>query len=910
MKNLHTLLKKISIVCMVFLFAFVLTACNKEKEPPYEELKIEDYRTYILADLFQVKAGIGDSISADVKAKVEEEYNKGVADINAAVDVKAALAAFDNAKAQIAEQIPLANGIYSFVGESNKEKTNITGILEQYAVNNGITGISLFENGGYVMYNPRVILGTENYITGYGFGNLAEGAITADLASENKTEWKRYWHQVSAADPGTANYFNDQGSEVSDFVSYFTASFYTNFMNKTKDGYDWVPELAKEKPTAVNPDKTGAATIWKFPVRTGKDGLKYTTFSTMESRKAFNNRPVELEDYETIFKVLLNERTKWFRGAELAGKKNNAIKGAKAYYEASKNNAEDFSKLGIKTFEEGGKEWFQVEFENPLSQFYAMYYISSNLYMPIPQSFLDLVTTDNFLGYNKNKTETPVDNSLSLGAYALERWDSGQQVVYKKNPNYVYADTKFKIPGIHTNILTAMSTDNEAGFKEFLAGNTDATGIPQTKLDAYKSDPRTRKTTGDSVFKLNVNATNEETWEYLFGENGVCCQTAKSDYWEVEPALSNKHFVKALSLAINRKEFAESRGSISSVDFLSSNYMSDPENGISYATTDAHKKAVAGILEDTEEGYNLELAREYFKIALKELEAQGKYTPGTKENPTVIKLEIAWMYPQHEKAFHNEIKQYFEDAFNYNTVSGGAYKLEVDFWVGATWDEVYYEKMMKGQYDLGFGSVSGDPLNPLAFFNILSSDQNISGNFTLNWGTDTNDPNADILVYKGERYSFDALWTAANSVGVVKDGANEVAIKQEMTKFDKQEDGSYNATIELTPTLPEETTVMDITNVVLCWYEGGQDGYKEEVMFDATAEANPNCTVEIKKTEKGGIEKVIIEIKFPKDLVDAYGGAMGIDVYYNNKLGVFENTGLYGSSYGEFPKVAAETPAA
>src|SRR5699024_3096502 len=96
-----------------------------------------------------------------------------------------------------------------------------------------------------------------------------------------------------------------------------------------------------------------------------------------------------------------------------------------------------------------------------------------------------------------------------------------------------------------------------------------------------------------------------------------------------------------------------------------------------------------------------------------------------------------------------------------DSVSGGKYKLDVVFEVGPTWDYVYYDKMMLGQFDIGFGSISGNPLDPLAFMNVLSSDPAISGSFTLNWGTDTNDPNAEILVYNGMRWSFDALYKAA-----------------------------------------------------------------------------------------------------------------------------------------------------
>ena len=871
----------------------------------FEELTVEDYKAYVLYDLTNVLASIGiDSLDAEVKAQVEQAYEAGLVAVNAAESYAAAQAAFEAAKAEMASKIPFADGLFSFVGLSGAEKTEILGLLEAYAVRNGITGISLFENGGYVMYSDRVVLGTENYIPGYGFGTLAEGSITADLANEENPAWKRYYHSINASDPGTANYLDDQGSEVSDFYGYFGASYFTTFMNSTKDGYDWVPELAKEKPVALDPDyaTTGMSKKWRFEVKTGADGLKYTTNSTKEDRASYNNRPVELEDYLTPFKLLLTKKNDYFRGSEMAGQKGaGAIKGAKAYYDGSADgyNAELWADVGLKVYEEAGKTYFEYEYNVPTDDFYSMYYIASSLYMPVPQSFLDLVTVENYLGYNADKTYTPVDNSLSLGAYALETWNAGQEVVYKKNPNYVFADTKYSTPGVHVNILTAAADDPEAGIKEFLAGNTDSSGIPQTKLAEYKNDPRTRHTTGDSNFKLNVNATDAETWEYLFGENGVVTQTPKAQYWEVEPALGNNHFVKALSLAINRVEFADARGSIASVDYLSSNYMSDPVNGISYSTTQAHKAAVAGLLDQTDGcGYNLELAREYFKVALAELEASGEYTRGTAENPKVIELEIAWQYPQHETNYHKEIEQYLETAFNDLSVSNGAYQLDVKFWVGESWSDVYYNKMMLGQFDLGFGSISGNSLNPLDFLSVLSSDQALSGGFTLNWGTDTNNVEADILVYNGMRWSFDALWQAANGQAIVVGGENTPAHVVELASHEENTDGTWTSVInvELAST---DLVSFEVTDLVVFWadYTSSADYFEESLMW--TAEDVLSGNVVVSEVSEEGV--ITITITSSAEIAAKYAGNMGFDVYFNESVGGAEATEGYASVYAAFP---------
>ena len=153
MKNL---LKKLSVICLGLTVALSLVACDQTDqggtETKREHVELSEYKEYIQSDFEDYEESIGDlSAYATLEAAVEAAYETGVASIDAATSIKGVQAALEQAKAEVAAAIPTANGIYSFTGLSNAEKTEILGLLEAYAVRNGITGISLFEDGGYVM---------------------------------------------------------------------------------------------------------------------------------------------------------------------------------------------------------------------------------------------------------------------------------------------------------------------------------------------------------------------------------------------------------------------------------------------------------------------------------------------------------------------------------------------------------------------------------------------------------------------------------------------------------------------------------------------------------------------------------------------------------------------------------------
>ena len=83
---------------------------------------------------------------------------------------------------------------------------------------------------------------------------------------------------------------------------------------------------------------------------------------------------------------MFNQANALYRGGEAANATGaSAIKGAKAYYEATAkakkgiltNEEADFSQVGVKAYEEEGKWYFEYELGAPVTMFYARYYISS-----------------------------------------------------------------------------------------------------------------------------------------------------------------------------------------------------------------------------------------------------------------------------------------------------------------------------------------------------------------------------------------------------------------------------------------------------------------------------------------------------------------------------------------------------
>lgn len=700
---------------------------------------------------------------------------------------------------------------YSYSNASYEERTKILGLLEKYAVDNNITGLTLYGNGGYVAYSTRITSGSDNwtYIPGYGYGVLQEGSITKPMDKETNTAWKNYYHSYETDKPATLNYMNSQESVTSDLASLVQGAYFGTRIHETDTSkYRWMGDLAEDKEKAefsdliqaVDANDEGMAYEFKFKL---KSDIKYTTLSSNSTLSKYNGTTAVADDYITPYKLYFSQYIAYVRGTE-SFNTSSEVAGSQNYYKATQD---------AKTWDEIDAAWnkymassifvdsegyLHYKFKDLHTLFYAMYQCSSFMFAPVSKAFLsDLQTVGKYETVadavkeawmnstdNSHGSLTPVDTCLSSGAYAVEKWDD-TAVVFKRSNRDDFDGSLYTIEGVHYAILTAAKTDVEAAYKEFQNGTLDAASVPSTMLDQEKSKSYVHMTDDSTTYKINYNVCTKERWEELFGVNGSITKTAESDYWDVKPCMSNSDFLQGLSLALDRKTFAEKYGKTPSANYFGNGYYSNPENGTIYNKTAEHKAAVSNLINsDTDAyGYSLTLAQEAFTKAAKTLTESGAYKSGD-----TVKIEVCWQSESQSTTQGASLKDMFETAFNGSEAhTKYGLTLEIENYACAVWSDVYYKKMMVGQFDLGFGSISGNALNPINFLEVLKS--NNSSGFTLNWGPDTNTVDSS-MVYDGKTWSFDALWQAADSSALVEAGKQVNYVDTKLEKSTYEADGS------------------------------------------------------------------------------------------------------------------------
>ena len=302
-----------------------------------------------------------------------------------------------------------------------------------------------------------------------------------------------------------------------------------------------------------------------------------------------------------------------------------------------------------------------------------------------------------------------VETTASWGPYKLESFQSGTQYVLVRNENW-YGYNMEENKGLYQTDRIVCDTVKEwnSAWLLFQAGKIDGIGIDVTIADDYKGSDRAYFTPDDFVASLQL-------------QSDVAQLKARESAGVNKSLLGYTDFRKALSLAINRADFATQTTTSSKAGFglFNSMHYYDVANGGVFRNTDEAKKVLCNIyavdytkydnLDKAVEaitGYNLEEARNLVTKAYNEALAAGDIKADDKVvltcgsgaiNETVTRRfnyimdswkELVKGTPLEGRLEFDEIAD-FGDAWA-NDFRAGKYDVCMGGWTGAAWDPGYF----------------------------------------------------------------------------------------------------------------------------------------------------------------------------------------------------------------------------
>ena len=301
-----------------------------------------------------------------------------------------------------------------------------------------------------------------------------------------------------------------------------------------------------------------------------------------------------------------------------------------------------------------------------------------------------------------------VETTMSWGPYKLETFQSGKEYTVVRN-EYWYGYNMDEYEGQYQTdkVICYTIAEWNAAWLRFLAGEIDGIGIDVSVADEYKGSDRAYFTPDDFVGSLQLQSNVEQL-------------KARETDGINKSLLSYVDFRKALSLSINRADFANktTTSSLQGFGLFNTMHYYDVENGGAYRNSDEAKKVLCDIyavdytkyesLDKAVEaitGYDLVEARKLLTAAYNEALAAGDIketdkvllTFGTGAVNEVVQrrcdyIKNAWVELAKGTPLEGRIDVELKDFATKwaDDFRAGAYDACMGGWTGAAWDPGYF----------------------------------------------------------------------------------------------------------------------------------------------------------------------------------------------------------------------------
>ncbi len=298
-------------------------------------------------------------------------------------------------------------------------------------------------------------------------------------------------------------------------------------------------------------------------VSTSDDGLVYTYH--LREASWSNGTPVTADDFVYGWQRIIANSGDY---AYLYGSDGAAILNADALMgkqaDGETLTQADLDTLGIKAIDD---QTVEITLEKTCSFFDQL--MSFYVFYPINRAYAEEV------GDQYAKT---ADTMISNGAFTIDSWDLGSKAVFEKNEEYWNADAV----NLDEFVMTLVQ-DPQTSATNFDSGYNDWATINSSLVDKYRDTPEFNAYSSGFLFYLSLNFEDQN--------------------------IQNYNIRKALSLAIDRTDFAENilnDGSTEADGFIPTTLCADPdgvdfreraEDFTTYDMTAAQEALDAGLAE-------------------------------------------------------------------------------------------------------------------------------------------------------------------------------------------------------------------------------------------------------------------------------------------------------------------------